>query len=764
MSTAASSSTIVRFTPLLGCTEDGEEDTFCNLLEIDQTKILLDCGYEFSGGTDYVTRLRELAPQLDAILISHCGLRFVGALPLIINQLKDSCKIIATVPVHFLCRILLIENYLGMCKTGGHSEDQSKCELGYASAPPYDQASIGMVLQRMLPLRYLQTMHVGSESEVVFVNAFPAGGSLGGSMWRIRKSEFDDVLYAVEMSSRKTRLVDAAKFDILDFRPSLLIMDARGITTPNSTPFVNRTGEMIQEVTRFFAKPTRDTCLLIPTDCPTMTLEVAFAFEHHISSLSRTKPSFTCNVLMSQTTQLLEVAKGLLEWFSLDITEEFDNRRSHPLDMTHVRFVTSLEEVKLPGVVICGPELLTGTGGISAEVLSRWGEGNLRVLLTRGQEEDVFKLEFEICEWNALSEVEKARLNRLRADQKARKEAEARIKERLEEESDGDQVDVEDEDENIVERRNDQQLADTALMQRVYWATFVTDMQVSLPAGISQGRSIKCDTPMLLDMTFNALARDDHHQQKFGSPYGDVHFDFKKPSLEPLVDDQLEERNRKEIQVNLVDAFAEMRATVKRFNLSKLDQRSLNLRPGLDLASALYFVNRLNPRKTLLLGGDLVTRRYARNSILLDEVCPEVIIGKNDELVNMSIEQNLLRAELQAGTQEIVFTEVGCGYHGAMIHFKISHNEEENKKILEVEKPAGRLKQVVRIGDPKLSDIRKSLQSENVKSKLDAGVLHLGSHVSLTKKDQFEMRGKISDDFFELRRHIEAQVAELFLE
>ena len=61
---------IVKFQSLSGI---GDESPHCYILQIDDFKFLLDCGWEERNGSFILDNLRYHAKQIDAILISHPG-------------------------------------------------------------------------------------------------------------------------------------------------------------------------------------------------------------------------------------------------------------------------------------------------------------------------------------------------------------------------------------------------------------------------------------------------------------------------------------------------------------------------------------------------------------------------------------------------------------------------------------------------------------------------------------------------------------------
>ena len=91
------------------------------------------------------------ASSLDAILISHCDIRFVGALPLIIDQLDSRCNILATAPVSFFIKNVILNNYDEICQTYGLFDDLNATNIVGAIKPPFTRAQIESVFRKLDP-------------------------------------------------------------------------------------------------------------------------------------------------------------------------------------------------------------------------------------------------------------------------------------------------------------------------------------------------------------------------------------------------------------------------------------------------------------------------------------------------------------------------------------------------------------------------------------------------------------------------------------
>lgn len=59
---------IIKHTPLYGTKTEGP---FCSLLEIDDYRILLDCGWDDRFDTEVLESLRSVVASIDAVLLSQ---------------------------------------------------------------------------------------------------------------------------------------------------------------------------------------------------------------------------------------------------------------------------------------------------------------------------------------------------------------------------------------------------------------------------------------------------------------------------------------------------------------------------------------------------------------------------------------------------------------------------------------------------------------------------------------------------------------------
>ena len=94
----------------------GEVGASCLLIKVANRNILIDCGVRVNetknAASPDLDRLRQLAPTLDAIFISHAHADHVGALPLV-HKMYPSTPIYATLPTAVLS-VLMLESTLNL--------------------------------------------------------------------------------------------------------------------------------------------------------------------------------------------------------------------------------------------------------------------------------------------------------------------------------------------------------------------------------------------------------------------------------------------------------------------------------------------------------------------------------------------------------------------------------------------------------------------------------------------------------------------------
>ncbi|KAI9095542.1 beta-lactamase-like protein [Phlyctochytrium arcticum] len=373
----------IKFTPLSGALN---EDPLCYLLEVDEAKILLDCGWtdEFDPAT--LTYLKRIAKGIDAVLFSHADLEHLGAFPYAYGHLGLNCPAYATVPVHDMGQICMYDAY------------QSRTSVEDFNTFTLDD--VDSAFDRMVQLRYSQPYSLAGKCKGITITAYSAGHSIGGTVWRIKK-DTDEIVYAVDYNHRKDRHLNGTLLNTIEAlaKPSVLITDAYNalVEQPLRRTRENWLTDVITETLKSQGS------ILIPVDSSTRVLELAYLLDQHWSISRLPNPLF---FLSYQSFRTMSLARTMLEWMGDDISQSFTQKRDVPFDFKFLRTVYRMQEIdKIPGpkvVLASMPSLETGW---SNQILQQWCSRpeNLVLLPDRGRPGSLARQLYQT--WDATSVV-----------------------------------------------------------------------------------------------------------------------------------------------------------------------------------------------------------------------------------------------------------------------------------------------------------------------------------------------------------------------
>ncbi|KAI8917390.1 beta-lactamase-like protein, partial [Entophlyctis helioformis] len=239
----------VKFTPLSGA---HDESPLCYLLEIDEAKLLLDCGWSESLDVGQLAALaNRSAGGCGAAVACRHGPH--GRLPYAAVHLGLACPVYATTPVHDMGLTFL--------------QDLVQARL--------DQEDFGL-----FSLADVETGLSLRKCQGITITAFNGGHTLGGTIWKIKKDS-EEIVYAVDYNHRKERHLNGAVLGRPDStlsRPSLLITDALNILEPDPLPRQKRDVALIDSITGVLKNQGN---VLIPTDSSTRVLELLYMLDQH---------------------------------------------------------------------------------------------------------------------------------------------------------------------------------------------------------------------------------------------------------------------------------------------------------------------------------------------------------------------------------------------------------------------------------------------------------------------------------------------------
>ncbi|KAL1934717.1 hypothetical protein VTP01DRAFT_6899 [Rhizomucor pusillus] len=389
----------IKFTPISGARN---EDALCYLLEIDEVKLLLDCGWTDKFKVEDLTNLKKVAKQIDALLISHGDLPHLGAFPYARSELGMTCPVYATVPV---------VNMGKMCMYDIHQSKTNEMDFTTFSLEDVDDA-----FEKVVSLRYSQPFPLPGKCEGITITAYAAAHTIGGTIWKI-KQDTDEIVYAVDFNHRKECHLNGTVLHsggvVLDAltRPSLMITGALNASVSHPSRkerYAAMFDTMIKTVQAGGS-------VLLPTDSSARVLELSYLLDQHWTQYQLQYPLI---MLTNTSYHTVHFVKSMLEWLSNDLTEHFSQTRENPYDFKYLRLCHKLEDLdNYPGpkVVIASNNSLET--GFARELFLRWmgqdsGAGNTLLLTDRSAPGSLARRLYD--EWNEQAKSE---------DSKDRKEA-----------------------------------------------------------------------------------------------------------------------------------------------------------------------------------------------------------------------------------------------------------------------------------------------------------------------------------------------------
>jgi len=361
----------VQFTPLCGVQD---ESPLSYLLQIDDTRILLDCGWNHDFDVRLLEPLREVASSIDLILITFADLAHMGALPYALKHFDfgESTWVYMTTPTKMLGLQTLYDAYLAHAVEGPFEV--------------FDLDDVDAIERRIKDRGFEDQIRVtGKSSREILIDAFVAGRMLGGAMWRIRRDP-DVILYAVDVNHAKDAHLDGIFSKIDQLKPTLVITDAFNFFSPSREKLNRRRDDLCKKV---LATLRRNRNVLLPVDCGGgRMLELLLVLKNFFAKQKLTYPL----VLVTSVASVLEFAKTSLEYMNRDVTSEFEKTRRNPFDFSgQVQVVATYEqvqEIRDPKVVLAG--LNTLDYGVVKRLLEQYGaqEGHLVMLTDRSMDPD----------------------------------------------------------------------------------------------------------------------------------------------------------------------------------------------------------------------------------------------------------------------------------------------------------------------------------------------------------------------------------------
>ncbi|XP_034833890.1 probable cleavage and polyadenylation specificity factor subunit 2 [Maniola hyperantus] len=323
----------------------GDESPPCYVLQVDEFKFLLDCGWDEKFDMDFIKELKRHVNNIDAVLLSHSDPLHLGALPYAVGQLGLSCPIYATLPVYKMGQMFMYDLYQS-------HKNVSDFDL-------FTLDDVDAAFDRIIQLKYNQTIDMKGKGLGLRITPLPAGHLLGGTVWRIAAPGEEDIVYAPDFNHKKERHLNGCEIEKIT-RPSLLLLGAM------NADYVQQRRRLRDEklMTTILTTLRGGGSVLVCTDTAGRVLELA----HMLDQLWRNKDSglvaYSLLLLSNVSYNVVEFAKSQIEWMSDKLTRAFEGARSNPFALRHLQLCHSVGEVtRTPGpkvVLASFPDLETG--------------------------------------------------------------------------------------------------------------------------------------------------------------------------------------------------------------------------------------------------------------------------------------------------------------------------------------------------------------------------------------------------------------------
>eukprot|EP00126_Sphaerothecum_destruens_P001130 Sdes_comp13233_c0_seq1m3115 len=200
----------IKFTALSGA---DDETALCYLLEIDNCKLLLDCGWNEALDPKDLELLKPHLPSIDAVLISYPDLEHLGALPYAYGKLGLSCPCYSTQPVYKMGQMFMYDIFQSKSNAEGYSE--------------FTLDDVDQAFEKFIQLKYSQRTGLTGKGLGTTITPYAAGHMIGGTIWKIEK-ESEEIVYAVDFNHKKERHLNGTVLESLE-RPTLLITDSKSM-------------------------------------------------------------------------------------------------------------------------------------------------------------------------------------------------------------------------------------------------------------------------------------------------------------------------------------------------------------------------------------------------------------------------------------------------------------------------------------------------------------------------------------------------------
>ncbi|AFN82969.1 putative cleavage and polyadenylation [Encephalitozoon romaleae SJ-2008] len=356
-------SSFVSLTPLIR-TEIG---IYCHLLEIDNVKILVNCGAPYTMDMSIYTPILPQILSCDAILLTSFGVNYAGALPYILQNNYYN-KVFSSVPIKTLGKICLDEHLKGMGK-------ELEVDTG--------------LFERISEIKYSQPTVINN----VEVCAYNSGNSIGGCLYKISKGA-EKIVVGFNMNHRKENHLDGIGFSGIG-DCSLCVVNGNHVLAENVSIAKrdNMFREMVGNVLDSGGK------VILPVKYSRL-LEVALILNNMMSQRSE---KVVCLSYFGQ--RFVERARSMIEWAGEKVSSMFSEEKVNPFEFEKIEFIEHYQNISEFDVMIAVDDYVHG--GMLTTALHQFNNENNVILLVDPRMDEVIKRESIVMKWYNFRLVER---------------------------------------------------------------------------------------------------------------------------------------------------------------------------------------------------------------------------------------------------------------------------------------------------------------------------------------------------------------------
>ncbi|XP_063705620.1 probable cleavage and polyadenylation specificity factor subunit 2 [Culicoides brevitarsis] len=342
-----------------------DESPPCYLLEVDEVRILLDCGWDEKFDPNFIKELKKYVHTIDIILLSYPDPQHLGALPYLVGKLGLNCPIYSTIPVYKMGQMFIYDLFMS--------------HFNMYDFDLFTLDDVDTAFDRITQLKYNQSVALKGKGLGITITPLPAGHLIGGTIWKIVKVGEEDIVYATDFNHKKERHLNGCELEKLQ-RPSLLITDCYNARYQQA----RRRARDEKLMTNILQTLRNKGNVLIAVDTAGRVLELA----HMMDQLWKNKESglltYSLALLNNVSYNVIEFAKSQIEWMSDKLMKSFEGARNNPFQFRHVQMCHSMKDlanVPSPKVVLASSADMES--GYSRELFVQWASGaNNSIIIT----------------------------------------------------------------------------------------------------------------------------------------------------------------------------------------------------------------------------------------------------------------------------------------------------------------------------------------------------------------------------------------------